>query len=65
MEEKLQKLVELYNKTEKEIEKELKLLPRHGDACNCHESEVFKQIFSGHFEEIMKTCLKCGGYVEN
>lgn len=65
MNEKLQKLVELYNKTEKEIEKEIGSLPMHGDACNCDEPEVFEQIFSGHFDEMARTCLKCGGYVEN
>ena len=65
MDEKLQKLVELYNKTEKEIEKEIASLPRYGDACNCDDPEVFKQIFSGHFDEITKTCLNCGGFVEN
>ena len=65
MDEKLQKLVELYNKTEKEIEKEIESLPMYGNACNCDEPEVFKQIFSGHFDEITKTCLKCGGYIEN
>jgi hypothetical protein len=64
MDEKLQKLVGLYNKTEKEIEKEIELLPRHGDTCDCDEPEAFKQIFSGHFEEITRTCLKCGGYIE-
>lgn len=65
MNDKLQKLVELYNKTEKEIEKEIELLPRHGNVCNCDESEVFRQIFSGNFEEITKTCINCGGYIEN
>lgn len=55
MDDKLQKLVEIYNKTEKEIEKEIESLPMHGDACNCDGSEVFKQIFSGHFDEITKT----------
>jgi hypothetical protein len=64
MDEKLQKLVELRNETEKDIEKEIELLPRHGDACDCGDPEVFKQIFSGHFDEITETCLKCGGYIE-
>jgi hypothetical protein len=64
MDEKLEKLVDLYSKIEKEIKKEIESLPRHGDVCNCHEPEVFKQIFSGHFEEITETRLKCGGYIE-
>jgi hypothetical protein len=63
MDDKLQKLVEIYHKTEKDIDKEIESLPKYGDACTCGEPEVFKHIFSGHFDEITKTCLKCGGYV--
>lgn len=65
MGDKLQRLVEIYNNTEKAIEKEIESLPRHGDVCNCDKPEVFKQIFSGNFDEITETCLICGGYIEN
>ena len=61
---RLKELVNKYNEIEKEIEKEIEHLPRHGDACNCDKPEVFKQIFSGHFDEITETCLNCGGYIE-
>ena len=61
---RLKELVGQYNKLEKEIEKEIEHLPRHGNVCNCDCPEIFKQIFSGHFDEITETCLKCGGYIE-
>ena len=61
---RLKELVNKYNEIEKEKEKEIEHLPRHGDSCNCDKPEVFKQIFSGHFDEITEICLKCGGYIE-
>lgn len=62
---KLKKLVDLYNKTEKDIEKELLKLPRHGQRCICGDRTIFRQIDVGDTYEIIETCLNCGGYIES
>ena len=61
---RLKELVDKYNEIEKDIKKEIEHLPRHGNTCNCDRPEVFKQIFSGHFDEIIEICLRCGGNIE-
>lgn len=64
MKETLKSLVELYDKIGKDIERELEELPRYGSLCDCNKPDIFKQIFSGHQDEIMCICVECGGYVE-
>lgn len=64
MDEKLKSLIELYKKTEKEIDEELDKLPMRGNICKCDEPNVFRQIYVGHWHEMMEVCLECGGDIE-
>lgn len=63
-EEELQRLVDRYYVTEEEIDIALTELRNYGGECNCDNKVVFKQIIEGDFDEVLKTCLKCGGMVE-
>jgi hypothetical protein len=57
-------LVDRYHGMEEDIDALLSRMERHGKSCDCEEPLVFKQIFDGKFEEILQTCLTCGGTVE-
>lgn len=57
-------LVGRYYDMDSDIRVALAKMPRYGNSCNCEEPLVFKQIFEGKFEEILQTCLNCGGTVE-
>lgn len=63
---KIQELVSTYYETEKEIDSALSGLRNYGAICDCDSPNVFKQIHEGEFDidEIIRTCLKCGGIVE-
>jgi len=60
----LQKLVGTYYSTEDEINVALSCLERYGDICNCKKPVGFKQIHEGDFDEIVETCITCGGVVD-
>lgn len=62
----LQRLVDRYYVAEEEIDLSLTELRNYGKECDCSLGDrvVFKQIFEGDFDEISKTCLKCGGTIE-
>ena len=64
--EKIQKLVGTYYDTENEIDSALSELKNYGKICDCDSPNAFKQIHEGEFDidEIIKTCLKCGGVIE-
>jgi hypothetical protein len=59
----LKSLISRYKELEIQIEEELEKLPNNGKMCNCGQKEIFYQIFHGHFDEIMRTCIKCGGCI--
>ena len=62
---RIRQLAELYAKTEKELEDELGKLPNEGQPCDCDDREVIKFVHEGNlFDEVLKTCLNCGGYVD-
>lgn len=51
---------------ENEIMERADELPRAGQDCNCDicNREVYSYVHEGSsFDEIIKLCLKCGGYV--
>jgi hypothetical protein len=62
--ESLQKLFNMYYSTEKEIDILLSELRNHGKSCDCKSPIVFKQIHEGEFDEIIKTCIECGGIID-
>lgn len=64
MKERLQRLVNMYYATEEEIDVVLSGLRRHGESCDCDDPIIFKQIHEGEFDEIIWTCITCGGTVE-
>lgn len=61
----LAELVSKYVDMEKDIDALLSRLERHGMICNCDDPTKFKQIFQGKFDEIIQTCISCGGTIEN
>ncbi len=63
---KIQELVGSYYETENEIDSALSGLRNYGAICDCDSPNVFKQIHEGEFDidDIIRTCLKCGGIVE-
>ncbi len=63
MRERLQELVGRYYRIEEDIDVAISGLRRYGESCDCGNPLVFKQIHEGDFDEIMRTCLKCGGIV--
>lgn len=62
----LQRLVDRFYVTEEEIDMKLAKLRNYGKECDCDLDVrvAFKQIIEGDFDEIMATCLKCGGTIE-
>lgn len=65
-EKELQRLVDRYYVTEEEIDMMLAKLKNYGKECNCGRDVrvAFKQIFEGDFDELLVTCLKCGGTID-
>jgi hypothetical protein len=57
-------LVTKYHEMESEIDALLSRMERHGMNCNCDEPTIFKQIYEGKFEDVIQTCIECGGTVE-
>ncbi len=64
MKEKVQQLVDRYYSIEEEIDNILSKFRNCGKECDCRKIVVFKQIYEGELDEIMTTCLNCGGTVE-
>jgi len=64
MRERLQKLVNMYYSIGEGIDTMLSRMERHGESCNCDDPLVFKQIYEGEFDEIIWTCIRCGGTLE-
>lgn len=62
----IQRFVDRYYVTEEEIDMELAKLRNYGKECNCGRDVrvAFKQILEGDFDEIIVTCLQCGGTIE-
>jgi hypothetical protein len=61
--EDLQRLVDRYYVTEEEIDVALAQLRNYGKECHCDNRVVFKQIIEGDFDEILQSCLSCGGTI--
>ena len=62
-EEELRRLVDSYYVVEEEIDMALTELRNYGQDCDCESPVVFKQIFEGDSDEILKSCLNCGGTI--
>lgn len=60
----VQNLVNKYYTIEDEINVALSGLENYGQSCDCKNPNVLKQIHEGDFDEILKTCILCGGTVE-
>jgi hypothetical protein len=56
--------VDKYYVTEEEIDIALSKLKRYGEECHCEDMVVFKQIIEGDFDEILQSCLNCGGTIQ-
>jgi hypothetical protein len=65
-EEELRRLVDRYYITEEEIDMLLGKLRNYGTDCDCGYGNrvTFKQIIEGDFDEILETCVNCGGTVQ-
>lgn len=60
----LVRLISIYRGAEEEINAVLSRMERHGKICNCEEPLIFKQVYEGKFDDVLQTCLNCGGTVE-
>jgi hypothetical protein len=60
----LPELVDKYYDIEKDINTILSRLERHGKICNCDEPVVLKQVYEGKFDDVIQTCISCGGTIE-
>lgn len=60
----LAQLVNRYHAMEEDINIVLSKMERHGMICNCDEPVIFKQIYEAKFDDIIETCLECGGTLE-
>lgn len=62
-------LVREYYKLEDIISEILSEMPASGDECKCDRTndgfQAIKFVHEGSgFDEVIETCIKCGGYVE-
>ena len=66
MENKIQELIEAYEKAEDKIIEELSKLKNWGENCKCgRKTETIRIIHEGsHYDEVMEYCLLCGGNCE-
>lgn len=60
----LPELVNRFHSMEEDINVMLSRLERHGKNCNCDEPVIFKQIYEVKFDDVIQTCILCGGTVE-
>lgn len=60
----LHELVGKFYDMEKDINAILSRLERHGKTCNCDEPVILKQVYEGKFDDILETCIGCGGTIE-
>lgn len=66
MNQKIKELIDRYADTEEELMQELSKLPNEGMACDCDDCQTVKFVHEGNlFDEVITTCLNCGGYVDN
>ena len=61
----LELYIKQYYKIEEKINDIIGDLNNFGDECNCKFCETFETIHKGEHIEVHKTCINCGGYVEN
>lgn len=64
MDEKLENLINIYDRTQKEILEEISKLECSGSECHCVEGEVeyFEYVhYTSESDEIIILCLECGG----
>lgn len=66
MKKEMNRLIEIYSKTEDKILDELSKLKNWSSECDCErdERETIKFIHEGQFDEVMTYCVTCGGYCE-
>lgn len=60
----LPELVNKYYDIEKDINVILSRLERHGKTCNCDEPVILKQVYESKFDDVIQTCISCGGTIE-
>jgi hypothetical protein len=61
----LPELVNKYYDIEKDINAILSRLERHDKICNCDKPVILKQVYEGEFDDVIQTCISCGGTTIN
>lgn len=62
----IQEQIDIISNAEQKVFDKLSELPNEGRECNCDDCTIYKYIHEGnHFDEIMVTCINCGGFVDN
>lgn len=65
MKKEIEKLIDVFNKTEQDIFDYISELEDFSSECRCDNCETWDMIHHGEWKEIQTFCLNCGGYVEN
>jgi len=61
---KLNDQIKAYYKLETQIFNKISKKKNFSNPCNCKETTEFYKIHEGESPELLKFCIKCGGYLE-